>query len=203
MLSTIIERPRMHLFQLWIAMALLYAAAGVAYPLLPLYMSWNGLSNVEIGFLVSISSAASILALVIVGHLSDVLKRRNFLQAVLCLGQASLSLLYGYSSKFYDFLILHTLYMSISSASLSLSGAVTMDYVTGKRGVVFGSVRTSGATGWILGTLAGGFLSQSKGYLSAFITSSAVYAASALAYSLIPPPFTRVIKSSEEVRSFS
>ncbi|MEM1509778.1 MAG: MFS transporter [Thermofilaceae archaeon] len=193
----------MSLFQIWIAMALLYAAAGVAYPLLPLYMSWNRLNNVEIGSLVSISSATSILALVIVGHLSDMLKRRNVLQAALCLGQALLSLLYGHFSKFYDLLILHTLYISISSASLSLSGAVAMDYVTGKKGMVFGSVRTSGAIGWILGTLAGGFLSQSKGYLSAFTTSSVVYTASALMYGLIPPPSTQAIKSSVKVRGFS
>ncbi len=193
----------MRLLQLWVAMALLYAAAGVVYPLLPPYMSRSGLSNVEIGFLASISSAASILTLVIAGRLSDMLERRNALQAALCLGQASLVLLYGYSSKFHDFLVLHTLYMSVSSASLSLSGAVAMDYVTGKRGAVFGYLRTSGAVGWILGTLAGGLLFQSKGHFSAFATSSSVYAASALAYGLMPLPFTRVARGQAGVGGFS
>ena len=174
----------MRLARLWAAMALLFLAAGIVYPTLPLYMSSKGLGSVEIGAVASASALASTAATVLLGLYSDSIERREALQAAVCAALAGLVPTYALASGFSWFLLLQSAFMSLGGAAMTLSGAVAMDYIAERRGARFGALRTSGAVGWVAGTLAGGYLVERLGYQAAFAASSLAYAAAALLYGL-------------------
>ncbi len=172
------------LARLWVAMALLFLAAGVAYPLFPRYMSSRGLDSVEIGAVASTSALASTAAAVLLGFYSDSIGRREALQAAVCAALAGLMPVYSLAEGFGWFLFLHSAFTSLGGTAMALSGAVAMDYITDRRGARFGALRTSGAVGWVAGTLAGGYLVERAGYQMVFAASSLAYAAAALLYGL-------------------
>ena len=167
--------------RLWVAMALLYVGAGSVNPLLSLYMSQRGLSDVEIGLLASAASVSSIAAALASGRASDAVERRDPLQADLCLGTALLAAAFTLARGFAGFAVVYPAYAALSFSSMSVAAAVAMERA-GARGGGFGAMRASGAAGWVVGTLAGGLLSQSVGFHAAFALASAAFAASALLY---------------------
>lgn len=182
-----------HLLRLWVAMAFLYAGTGSVNPLIPVYMSWRGLTDTEIGFLASLAATISLAATLLISYFSDVVEGRRALQAQLCLASALAIVSYAAADRFPHFAVVHPLYIALAFSTMSLSAAVVMDYLsrTG-RGAGFGAMRTSGAVGWIAGTLAGGYLSQTLGFHASFTFSAASFTASALLYGLgLPRPTAR------------
>jgi len=165
-------------------MAFLFLAAGVVYPIFPLYMSLRGLSGVEIGVVASASALASTASAVLLGLYSDSIGRREALQAAACAALAGLVPVYSLASGFGWFLPFHSAFMSLGGAAMSLSGAVAMDYIAERRGARFGALRTSGAVGWVVGALVGGYLVERASYQAAFAASSLAYAAAAALYGL-------------------
>ncbi|MCS7104874.1 MAG: MFS transporter [Thermofilaceae archaeon] len=185
----------MRLQRLWMAMFLLYAAVGAVNPQLPVYMASRGLSDVEVGLLASISSVVSLFATFLLSILSDFMARRSDLQATLCLVLAAVVLAYIPASSFLSFLYIHPVYVALAFTSMSLSAAVAMDFIGGRRGASFGAMRTSGAAGWVVGTLAGGLLKQYLSTIYTFLFSAIVFVSSALLYGPGLPKMTRNIKS--------
>lgn len=179
------------LLRLWVAMAFLYAATGSVNPLLSVYMSSRGLSGVEIGALTSLAALISLAATLFLSYLSDLVEGREALQALLCFGSALAAAAYTVAADFAHFALVHPTYVALSYSTMSLSAAVAMDRIgESKRGASFGVMRTSGAAGWIGGTLAGGLLAQHVGFHAAFAFSTVLLAASALLYSPGPPRLT-------------
>ncbi|MEM1642253.1 MAG: MFS transporter [Thermofilaceae archaeon] len=178
-----VEQDSWRLARLWAAMFFLYAGTGSANPLLPVYMSWRGLADVEIGYLASLAASISLAATLLISYFSDVIGGRSSLQALLCLASASAVAAYTAATGFAHFALLHPLYIALAFSTMSLSAAVAMDYLDqAKRGAGFGAMRTSGAAGWIAGTLAGGYSAQVWGFHASFAFSASFFTISALLY---------------------
>ncbi|MEM1522995.1 MAG: MFS transporter [Thermofilaceae archaeon] len=178
-----VEQASGRLARLWAAMFFLYAGTGSANPLLPVYMSWRGLADVEIGYLASLAASISLAATLLISYFSDVIEGRSSLQALLCLASASAVAAYTAAMGFAHFALLHPLYIALAFSTMSLSAAVAMDHLDqAKRGAGFGTMRTSGAAGWIAGTLAGGYSAQVWGFHASFAFSASFFTISALLY---------------------
>ncbi|RLF06828.1 MAG: hypothetical protein DRK00_00555, partial [Thermoprotei archaeon] len=148
--------------RLWISTALLYCAVGWVYPLLPLYMSYRSLTASEIGLVFSVATLASLAPLVALGRLSDVL-HRELLTSLLELSIGSLMLLYSTVVSLPSFMAVHSAYALLSYSSMTMASAAALDYLGREVGRGFGRFRTSGAVGWILGTLDGGAVAKAAG----------------------------------------
>ncbi|HIE18565.1 TPA: MFS transporter, partial [Candidatus Bathyarchaeota archaeon] len=169
--------------RLWFATLFSYAALGFISPLLPLYMSYRGLSPFEVGLVASLATLISILPVAMMGRISDIINREK-LQGMLGVGLASVTLIYIYASSILHFMILHSAYMGLTYSYMTLSGAIAMDYIKTKRGTGFGKFRTSGSIGWIFGPFLGGLIADNLGFLLVFLSSSSFFLASALLFGI-------------------
>lgn len=168
--------------RLWIATLLLYLASGMIFPSFSLYMVYRGLSELEIGLVASVATLASLLSTVMLGLYSDAVADREMLQGSIGLVISLVLMAYLSADSFVEFILLHTLYMSFISPYATLSGTIAMDYISDHKGTFFGKFRTSGAVGWIIGTVLGGYILDSFGYSSLFIITSIFFCASAFLY---------------------
>lgn len=168
--------------RIWSATLLLYLASGMVFPAFSLYMAYRGLSDLEVGIVASAATLISLLSAALLGLYSDMVANREILQGFIGVAIALVLATYLHAHSFPGFVVLHPTYMSLLSPYMTLSGAVAMDYITGSRGGLFGRFRTSGAAGWIIGTMLGGYVLSSLGYVHLFIVSSAFFLASAALY---------------------
>ena len=169
--------------RLWAATALLYCAVGWAYPLLPLYMAYRGLTASEIGLVFSTATLASLAPLVALGRLSDILPR-EVVTSLLELAFGLLMLAYSTVASLPGFIAVHSAYALLSYSSMTLASAAALDYLGGEVGRGFGRFRTSGAVGWVLGTLSGGAIARALGVRGAIQVSAPIFWASAVLFAL-------------------
>ena len=169
--------------RLWLATMFLYMASGFTFPIFPLYMAYRGLSPFEVGMAASVATLVSIMPVAVIGRVSDVVNREK-LQGALGVTLAALILAYIHANSFSHFLVLHPAYVTIVYAYMTLSGAIAMDYIVTRRGTSFGRFRTSGAIGWIFGTLLGGWTVDNLGFTYVFMLSSAFFIISASLFGL-------------------
>lgn len=169
--------------RLWLATMFLYMASGFTFPIFPLYMTYRGLRPFEVGLAASVATLVSIMPVAVIGRISDVVNREK-LQGILGVTLAALILAYIHAKTFLQFLALHPAYITIVYAYMTLSGAIAMDYIVTRRGTSFGRFRTSGAIGWIFGTLLGGWTVDNLGFTHVIMLSSAFFIISALLFGL-------------------
>jgi len=169
--------------RLWFATLFSYAALGFISPLIPLYMSYRGLSPLEVGLVASLATLVSILPVAVMGRISDIINREK-LQGMLGAGLALLTLIYTYASSLLDFMILQSAYMGLTYSYMTLSGAIAMDYIRTKRGTGFGKFRTSGSVGWIFGPFLGGLIADNLGFPLVFLSSSLFFLVSAFLFGI-------------------
>jgi len=169
--------------RLWFATLFSYAALGFIYPLIPLYMSYRGLSPLEVGLIASLASLVSILPVAVMGRISDIINREK-LQGMLGASIALLTLTYMYASSLLHFMILQSVCMGLIYSYMTLSGAIAMDYIRTKRGTMFGKFRTSGSIGWIFGPFLGGLMADNLGFPWVFLSSSLFFLVSAFLFGI-------------------
>lgn len=168
--------------RLWSATSLLYLASGIVFPSFSLYMAYKGLSDLEIGLVSSAATLSSLVSTAMLGLYSDTVANREMLQSSIGVIISLILIAYLSINSFIEFILLHPLYMSLLFPYTTLSGAIAMDYISSSKGTLFGRFRTSGAVGWIIGTVLGGYILESLGYSYLFIITSIFFCASALVY---------------------
>jgi PPP family 3-phenylpropionic acid transporter len=170
---------------LWVSNLLLFAGYGSIQPLLPVYLSVNRLSPIQIGVIFSLGALSSSMLALYFGRLSDIHGRK----ALLTVSTAAAALVvtaYPESSSFASLLLLVIGFSTLMTACSSVSSAFAVELSTapgfGKR---FGGFRTAGAFGWIPGTLLGGLAANYFGIKSIFYLAAPIYLASFLAVLMV------------------
>jgi MFS transporter, PPP family, 3-phenylpropionic acid transporter len=156
---------------LWLMRAFYFSAlGGVGFisPFLNLFFTRQGLTGTQIGF---ITSAGSIIAMVVAPLWTSESTRRNLLRQALQLSlvlSAASYLLLGLQRVFLWILVVNILRMLFSAALNPLSDSLAVS-VTGATRSGFGSVRVWASFGWSVIVLSSGWLIQQFGMMTAFI----------------------------------
>jgi MFS family permease len=176
---------------LTVIITLVYAAVGIAMPLLTLYLQSLGADYARIALILATTAAASLVSSSIWGRLSDALGRRKPLVAG---GLAGGAIAYFLLSQALSFemawgvrLFEAALLAAYTTASLAFMGDLLAN--RGGRGRRMGLYRGIGSLAFAGGAMIGGRLADAATLRVPFIVSAALYALAALiALALREPP---------------
>ncbi|WP_068781096.1 MFS transporter [Paenibacillus sp. GM2] len=164
---------------------LFFALLSMFIPFLPLYFSDRGLSETQIGTIVGIGGFITLIAQPLWGMISDRLRtiRKVLLLLVICCTVTGYSL---YSTDHYPLILLFVMLtyfflMPIDPLTESLNFRVAES-----EGISYGSLRTYGALGYAVMSLAAGFLMTEYGSRSLGITFAALGLISLVVAFLMP-----------------
>lgn len=167
---------------LTIIIALVYAAIGLASPLMTLYLQALGADYGRIAVILATTAAVSLLSSAAWGRASDALGRRKPFVAV---GLAGAALAYFLLSRVLSFeaawgvrLFEAALVAAYATASLALMGDLLAD--RGGRGRSMGAYRGIGSLAFALGALIGGRLADATTLRIPFLLAAGLYALAAL-----------------------
>jgi len=164
-------KSNIDLTRLTIAAFFHFSATGTISPLNALYMRSRGLSLLQLGEIISLSTMISLLLITLIGRISDKFGRGR-VQVVTGALLAILPLLYILANSFPDFLLLSISRSTVVGVYTPLSNAIAMDFIKDSKGKGFGRFRAIGAIGWVIGTFVGGVVSDWMGFSAVFICSS-------------------------------
>lgn len=164
---------------------LFFALLSMFIPFLPLYFSDRGLSETQIGTIIGIGGFITLIAQPLWGMISDRLRtiRKVLLLLVICCTITGYSL---YSTDSYPLILLFVMLtyfflMPIDPLTESLNFRVAES-----EGISYGSLRTYGALGYAVMSLAAGFLMTEYGSRSLGITFAALGLISLVVAFLMP-----------------
>ncbi|GAA0392764.1 MFS transporter [Paenibacillus motobuensis] len=164
---------------------LFFALLSMFIPFLPLYFSDRGLSETQIGTIIGIGGFITLIAQPLWGMISDRLRtiRKVLLLLVICCTVTGYSL---YSTDSYPLILLFVMLtyfflMPIDPLTESLNFRVAES-----EGISYGSLRTYGALGYAVMSLAAGFLMTEYGSRSLGITFAALGLISLVVAFLMP-----------------
>ncbi|AZS15755.1 MFS transporter [Paenibacillus lutimineralis] len=164
---------------------LFFALLSMFIPFLPLYFSDRGLSETQIGTIIGIGGFITLIAQPLWGMISDRLRtiRKVLLLLVICCTVTGYSL---YSTDNYPLILLFVMLtyfflMPIDPLTESLNFRVAES-----EGISYGSLRTYGALGYAVMSLAAGFLMTEYGSRSLGITFAALGLISLVVAFLMP-----------------
>ncbi len=167
---------------LTIIIALVYAAIGLASPLMTLYLQALGADYGRIAVILATTAAVSLLSSAAWGRASDALGRRKPFVAV---GLAGAALAYFLLSRALSFeaawgvrLFEAALVAAYATASLALMGDLLAD--RGGRGRSMGAYRGIGSLAFAVGALIGGRLADATSLRIPFLLAAGLYALAAL-----------------------
>ena len=135
---------------------LLFAATGITLPFLPAYLTSLGFSSAQLGVLLAVSPALSMVAPPLWGQLADRSGRPGAVLLALTLGGAAGFSLLLFASSFVAALFALAAYAVFASSYTTLLDTLTLNAVV-KRGGTYAQVRLFGSLGFILSALAFGF----------------------------------------------
>ncbi len=167
---------------LTVIIALVYAAIGVAMPLLTLYLQSLGADYARIALILSTTAAVSLVSSALWGRLSDALGRRKPLVAG---GLAGGAIAYFLLSQALSFemawgvrLFEAGLLAAYATASLALMGDLLAS--RGGRGRRMGLYRGIGSFAFAIGALIGGRLADAVSLRVSFLAAACLYALAAV-----------------------
>lgn len=176
---------------LTIIIALVYAAVGIAMPLLTLYLQSLGADYARIALILSTTAAVSLVSSAVWGRLSDALGRRKPLVAGGLAGGAvayallsqALSFEMAWGVRLFEAAVL----AAYATTSLAFMGDLLAS--RGGRGRRMGLYRGIGSFAFAIGAMIGGRLADAATLRVPFIVAASLYALAALiALTLREPP---------------
>lgn len=142
------------LFALYV---LFYSGQSIYNTYLNLYLSSEGLSDTEIGFIVSVSTLFILMAQLFWGWVSDRVKVKNRVLELLYLATAIISLLFYAGSSFWFLLAAVTLFSIFFNPIIPLQDNYALEYLETSRWD-YGQIRMGGTLGYSITVLVIGFL---------------------------------------------
>jgi MFS family permease len=176
---------------LTVIIALVYAAVGIAMPLLTLYLQSLGADYARIALILATTAAVSLVSSAVWGRLSDALGRRKPLVAGGLAGGAIAYFLLSQALSFEMAWGVRLFEAALLSAYATTSLAFMGDLLAsrGGRGRRMGLYRGIGSFAFAIGAMIGGRLADAATLRVPFIVAAALYALAALiALALREPP---------------
>ncbi|MGG4034948.1 MFS transporter [Paenibacillus cisolokensis] len=152
---------------------LFYLAVSCFYPYISLYFSERGLSNTEIGLIMSIWAFVSLISQPLMGIVNDRMRDPRVVLMVSVLAAPLLSLGFYYLDSFTAMLALSVIFAWFHTSAAPLSDAIAVD-IGSRKGYPFGNIRLWGALSYSLGAFFTGFLFEKHGYENLFFYFVAV-----------------------------
>ena len=142
------------LFSLYV---LFYSGQSIYNTYLNLYLSSEGLSDSQIGFIISVSTLFILLAQLFWGWVSDRVKVKNRILELLYLATAVISLLFYVGSSFWFLLAAVTFFSIFFNPIIPLQDNYALEYLEKSRWD-YGQIRMGGTLGYSVTVLLIGFL---------------------------------------------
>jgi MFS transporter, PPP family, 3-phenylpropionic acid transporter len=162
-----------------------FTALGTYFPFVSLYYFERGLDLTQIGYLLSLSGFAQLLAGPGWGVLADAFRLHRFLLPLAIVGVLIPAALIGGVTDFGIILILAAIVAIFSVPIAPLSDAATLALL-GERRDRYGSLRVWGAIGWGVSTVVAGFLVQQFGLHIIFLMYPLVGCLACVAAIMLP-----------------
>ena len=174
-----------------------YAARGLTFPFISLYLVAVGFSGVQIGIVLSVSAALRLVVPPLLNAAADRLGRHRQLYYALVTGNAVATfalVLAAFSQWWLGATVV--IRDSLDTPSASLLSQLTITQLEQHGRDIYGRIRAWGSLGWAVTTLLSGLLFGIGGYASLFITAAALNLASLPFARLLPARTTDVIAGS-------
>ena len=170
--------------------AAMYAAFGVASPFLPRFLSEQGLSSEQLGFVLSAGTAVRLLTSPLAGRIGDMIRGLRFV-LVVCIALASaVTLGYLAARGFWPLLGMSVCHAAALAPITVLADALALGSSTERRhhrqGFEYGWVRGTGSALFITGTLLSGHAVGAFGLSSIVLMQASLLATAAFAAAFVP-----------------
>jgi PPP family 3-phenylpropionic acid transporter len=185
--ATSLEAVRVQrMWVVWLLYFFQFAAVGIYYTFLNVYFRDTGLSGTQIGLLNMAAAIVGVVSSLAWGYLGDRTGKPRFIIAGGAAGALLAAQFIPYMSGFWPLLLMICLSSLMNSAPMTLVDSTTL-VLLGAHREDYGRYRLGGSIGYILMTLAAGFILQGTGLRVMFPLYGAVMAAFALAALWLPP----------------
>jgi PPP family 3-phenylpropionic acid transporter len=152
----------------------LFMALGAVYPMLPLYLTEQGLSGKQFSTVMTMGTVVTVLFQPIWGMICDRWQAQKVLLVGTFLVAAGLSVFYPMAGSFALFLVLFTGMALFHSSGIPIVDSMALGYVQ-KHGGDYGSLRLWGAIGFAVASWLAGRVSEAIGlYVIFWIYSAAI-----------------------------
>lgn len=178
-------RPR-RMWIVWMSYFFQFAAIGIYYTFLNVYFRSTGLSGTQIGLLNMLAATVGMVSSMAWGYLGDRTGKPRFIIAGGAAGALLAAQFIPYMGGFWPLLLVTCLSSLMNSAPMTLVDSTTL-VLLGANREDYGRYRLGGSIGYIIMTLASGFILQGAGLQVMFPLYGAVMAAFALAALWLPP----------------
>ncbi|MBK7859577.1 MAG: MFS transporter [Archangiaceae bacterium] len=142
---------------------LVYGAGGITMPFLPQYLKTLGLTGTEVGLLLSMSPALSLVAPALWGQLTDRTGRPGLVMLAVTTGSATTFAFFLVVKGFGGALAVFFVYACFASANTTLIDSMTLRHVA-RHGGSFARIRLWGSVGFAVVSLAFGRLVDTIDY---------------------------------------
>jgi len=170
----------------WLVYLFQFAAVGIYYTFLNVYFHAIGLSGLQIGLLNMLSAIVGMVSSVAWGYLGDRTGKPRFIIAGGAAGALIAAQFIPAAHGFGLILLVVCLSSLMNSAPMTLVDSSTL-VLLGSRREDYGRYRLGGSLGYVLVTLASGFILQGSGLAVMFPLYGGVMAVFALAALWLPP----------------
>ena len=177
--------PR-RMWVVWLVYFFQFAAVGIYYTFLNVYFHAIGLSGLQIGLLNMLSAIVGMVSSVAWGYLGDRTGKPRFIIAGGAAGALIAAQFIPAAHGFGLILLVVCLSSLMNSAPMTLVDSSTL-VLLGSRREDYGRYRLGGSLGYVLVTLASGFILQGSGLAVMFPLYGGVMAVFALAALWLPP----------------
>lgn len=169
-----------------ILMFVRYLGDSFFYPFFALYLSYRGIIEGKIGFILSISPLIGILCNPIFSKICKNIRITKNVLMIITLMEAVMITCISFSSNF-TLITLFTIFMAIFGAChYGLMDSLTVVYAD-KCKINFSSLRIFGSIAYIIGTMSGGYIIDLFGYQICFMLCSLMFIISGIMYFIIMP----------------
>jgi MFS transporter, PPP family, 3-phenylpropionic acid transporter len=141
---------------------LMYAGTGIYFTFIAVFLSSAGMSGTNIGMINMAGGIVAFFASTFWGYWSDRSGKPRYLLAIASAGTAFTALLFPLSHSFWQFLVLGCVFPFFNIAIITLMDSNLLALLGDNRGD-YGRYRLGGSFGYILTTLAAGFLFRERG----------------------------------------
>ncbi|SDH66321.1 MFS transporter [Roseospirillum parvum] len=152
--------PRLAALRLSLFYAALFSVIGTQLPFWPVWLEWRGLSETEIGVILSSAFWAKVVTNPAVGHLVDRHGRRRATMIALAAGALACFALFSFADGFFLLLGLNVIGWGLFAALMPLAETLTLSTVEANPGrrVDYGRIRLWGSLSFIAAAAWGGWL---------------------------------------------
>jgi MFS transporter, PPP family, 3-phenylpropionic acid transporter len=180
-----IAGPR-RMWVVWLAYFFQFAAIGIYYTFLNVYFHTLGFSGTQIGLLNMVAAIVGMVSSVGWGYLGDHTRKPRFIIAGAAAGALVAAQFIPAAHGFWPTLLVVSLSSLMLSAPMTLVDSSTL-VLLGARREDYGRYRLGGSLGYVLMTLASGYILQGSGMAVMFPLYGGVMAAFVLVALCLPP----------------